>query len=1275
MTIAYSRAHPAMRTHGLLLRLPGSKPARPADRRGWLLRVLACVVAFATAIVAIAACDLNQPWVKGRVEALVGSWSGLDFDYGSIRLRLLSGVDVDNLIVRSPRALRGFAPDLVRAGRLEVRWTPSALLRHGPRFQRIDVTDVAVAVVVDEHGRTSFDALGWVWPSVPLSHTSAQLLASVSRLARLDVARADVAMIRTRDGRLVERDDVRGIGATVTGEPFRGGWRVLAAIGSPGVPVGLDVQRERDSAPSETARARVYLTADATASALNVTCDLKGLVQSFVPSIEAGDWHAEAIARFEPDAGRTTIALARVSAAAGAGTAEASLEVPDEGLPIVRHAEGDVDVTRMLAWVPAGLLPVVAERAQLHYRIDSAIIGHAPRFAEGGGVHIDADLANAKVRTAAGVIDVDKGRLILDGRPAARAGMAVRGWQHIETARAKTPQGRLDAHDVGIYFDGERSGDGALTGELDLRFGELREQVAAATVIAHEGSFVLNLEQLYPSWFQPVLARGDVAVSADVLSLDASLPASRFSADSITIKARSRLDGHAPYGGQVDVNASGVEVFAGGRRLVARTSARVGIHLEDVLPDVDHPLGTQGVIHASVNFDQGRAYLDAIKRADAIAYSLRANARSLKGVRPYLSPALAKAADWDTMAIALRSSGRVERISSRDPQFEQDASVNVDTPAFRAVSARSLTLDLHSQGTMWHQQAVASLRLSALAIAGAAPNDDTVALSATLDRAPLSLRLQAVVDGRVKAQVLASTSFNRDARAVVYDLEGRLWDLARVAPLAARVPGLKGFDLSRLELGIAARGSLLGVVSNVSSGGSVQLEPDPLRTAAIEGTADVRVAKLRWARGDASLEVPTAEWHGEMRSDGARRTLEVRGNIDATRLRFGHHQVDLAGIAEEATATVVGHLTNPTIDLTQRATVRAVEQDLIVEYPVGDVTLVMSARRDSEGLLRISGMNVYNGSGGTTLAIEGGVDFVNRRRRLSMTADVVQNLEPLSAFPARFAGRGNVELRAKVESPDLSVFRTFLDLKLAGVHVSMPGARVEADSVDGEIPITLVFDAGHKTLPARPDVRLDPYAQVRLTDRGPLLRRSGFLSIGRISTPVLSAAPFIGNLELSQNVVSLRQFEMGVRGGWLAGECALKLDADHSTLDAHLRANGIQSSYGEPFDGNVALVVEANNRMIEGRAEVLRMGRRHLLDLLDMEDPLRLDASMNRVRGALDWGYPKRIHVALENGYASAHIELGGLAQFISLGDIGGVPTGPIVDRIIAAVLDGKAVR
>ena len=153
--------------------------------------------------------------------------------------------------------------------------------------------------------------------------------------------------------------------------------------------------------------------------------------------------------------------------------------------------------------------------------------------------------------------------------------------------------------------------------------------------------------------------------------------------------------------------------------------------------------------------------------------------------------------------------------------------------------------------------------------------------------------------------------------------------------------------------------------------------------------------------------------------------------------------------------------------------------------------------------------------------------------------------------------------------------------------------------------------------------------------------------------------------------MSLRQFELGVRGGRITGQCGIDWDGPRSTLELHVRASGVQSSHGEPFDGNIAIAFSAADRTVEGRAEILRIGERHLLDLLDLQDPLHVDPGMNRIRTALLFGYPDTLRLVFDHGFASAHLELGGLARLVSIGDLRGIPMGPVVDRALGPLLDG----
>lgn len=170
----------------------------------------------------------------------------------------------------------------------------------------------------------------------------------------------------------------------------------------------------------------------------------------------------------------------------------------------------------------------------------------------------------------------------------------------------------------------------------------------------------------------------------------------------------------------------------------------------------------------------------------------------------------------------------------------------------------------------------------------------------------------------------------------------------------------------------------------------------------------------------------------------------------------------------------------------------------------------------------------------------------------------------------------------------------------------------------------------------------------------------------------MSISSLVGNFQIAQNIFSLRQFEMGIRGGRVTGQCALDWNGPNTTLDMHVRADGVQSSHGEPFTGSAALIVSAGEHSVEGRADILQIGKRHLLDLLDVQDPFRVDPGLNRIRTALTFGYPDKLRLMFDHGFASVHVGLGGLARIITIDDLKGVPIGPLIDQLIPPFLPSK---
>ena len=1269
------------------------RPASPnTKRRGrlwrWVLRPLASLAAVVALVLVGAQVllhSLEAPWLKARLQRLARTSAGVEIDYRTARVDLLSGAAIEGLVVESPEEVRRFAAELVRVGRLDATWSLGALLRHdGPVLTQLAVSGVTLGVVVDENGRSSFDALAKPGPApragppVPLSQQASNLLAGALPLGRLGVDHVTLVLVQTSKGTVVDRTELRGLGlALATGlaaKPATGA-SVEAQLGSMATPLDLELAREHEGVPVGAAKAKLWMQVDATSLALTAAIDLRMVDQTFAASVSADRWlHAEARLRFDPAAARTEITIDHTSAGDGAATAEASIELPDVGDPVVRSAHGDIDVARLLRWLPAGIVPVTAERAQVRYQIGSLVAGSVPRLEDGGALDVEAELAQILVTGPGGPIQVGTGQVTVHAQPADMGGMAGRGSVKIGRLSLANGEDRLTADEVAVDFDGQRTADGVIGGHLGVRWGRM-DHGLAARVVAQGGQVDLRVQGVQPNAGEPLATRGDIGLAVQLSSLDVRSAAMHAIADGVTLHAHTVLEGHLPYAAQTEARVSRLRATGRTGAVLADAPVRLDAWARDVRPDAVHPASSRGVVHAAVELGELSASIDTTKAADALDYTLEVTAKSLRAVRPLLPPDLGAASPWDRMASTVHSSGHVENLGGGSPFVRHTTELRVERPAYTGVAARSLVLTLKSQGTVLRHEADVDLRVPGLALAGGAPSDDHVTLEATVDRERRSLQFKLGADGRATTKLSGSLSFDATRRAVVYDIVGSLAGLGPLAPLAARVRGLDAFDLSQMEVGLEARGAVVGVVAAVSPDGTITLEPKPSQTAAVMGTTDLRVAHFHWTKGDTAILTPSLAWHGVMRVAGARRTLESQLEVGTLHLDLGIHDVDLNGVHDQGTFAFVGDLEDPQIEASEHIEVHGVTQDLVPEYPLGDLAFGLTAQRGPEGVIHVTELKIANGLGGTALGITGNVDLGEGRHSLSVTTSLTQDLLRLSTIPDRFRGRGKVAVEANVTSPDLAIFEVRAAVKGENVNLTLPRASVDVENANGEVPVTVSLEVGPRGVALQRSERGSAYSMLRFADQHPLLSRSGFLSITRLQTPFASIAPLVGNLEIDQNVISLRQFEMGVRGGRITGQCAVDWKGAKSTLEFHIRATGVQSTHGEPFDGNIAVAISAADRTIEGRAEILRIGERHLLDLLDLQDPQHVDPAMNRIRTALRVGYPDSLRLVFDHGFASAHLELGGLARLISIGELRGIPMGPIIDKMLAPVLDGPGTK
>ncbi|AKV00410.1 hypothetical protein AKJ09_07073 [Labilithrix luteola] len=1250
----------------------------------WVLRGLVALGALVVLLVASVFAilqNLERPVVKRRIQSAVQSTMGIEIDYRAIRFTLLHGLAVDDVVVRSPAEFRSIAPELARIGHVEARWSMALFTGAGRRVEHVALSNVALTMAIDEHGKTSLDALSPSSPapappapSTPLSKKPRELLALAPLLPAADVRDVTIKVVRIvagERGPVVERDELRGLQLHVHAEPVADEWHVRASLGSGETPVELGLSRTLDDAPAGEAVAKLHLNADATADDVVATLDVQLAKQTFGPQLAVTHLaHVEARSHFDEAAGKTTITLNRATLADDIASSEASIDLPDHGAPLLRHAEGQIDFARLVALLPRALVPLEARigRGQLEYRVDGLDLEALPRLNEGSKASVEGDLAGIEIPEVARIASAKLSARI---EPGTSDSLRARANVDLESAEAKVSGRSVRVDGLKVEADATQIKGGVLNGNVSLALSTL--DAAGAERIAAKGAKLgVRFGDLVVDADAPLATRGDVTITSEVGTLDVRTPGNRTTLERLSLRAHAAPTGREPLAFDADLRTGLAESRDAAGKSLLRAPLRVAVATSELFLDAKQPSSSRGKAKVVVGADGLEMTAELTKGRDALDFDVDAKSPHLGIVRSLLPSELAKKLPIERIGLALRSRGRVEKLASAAPSLEQHTEVRLERPAFDTSSARALSLVLDSKGDALRNVIDGDLRAEGLTIAGTAPSDDHMTFGATIDRELPSLAVHFDATGRLQAKLATTLGFDRSRRALTFDIEGTAARLAALAPLVASVRGARALDLSKLEGSVSAHGALLGAVSDVDRDGNVKFEPALGRSAGLDGTLALKANHVAWNGGGTTFAAPAIAIEAKLRTDGERRTVEGRLDTDELHFVSGPHTFQAGGLHDEFAVTFAGDLADPEIESKQAIAAQVLEQDVLPTYPVGNAAVALAFRRSRDGVIHLSNFEMVNGAGGTSLALKGAIDPSEEQKRLSLRGDLRQNLALLSNAPQRFSGRGTANVTLRVESPDLATFRTIADVRVERADLRLPGYGVVIEEADGEVPITIAVRAGPHGIRMMREDKDNPYSSLRFADQHPLLSRSSFISIRRLTTPLVTVAPIAGNLQIEQNIISLRQFEIGLRGGRVTGQCALNLNGEKSTLDMHLRADGVQSSHGEPFTGSAAIAVSAGDHNIEGRADILQIGKRHLLDLLDLQDPFHTDASINKIRSAMTFGYPDRLRVTFNHGFAGVHVTFGGLAGLVSVGDIRGIPIGPLIDRFVAPLMPAK---
>jgi len=368
-------------------------------------------------------------------------------------------------------------------------------------------------------------------------------------------------------------------------------------------------------------------------------------------------------------------------------------------------------------------------------------------------------------------------------------------------------------------------------------------------------------------------------------------------------------------------------------------------------------------------------------------------------------------------------------------------------------------------------------------------------------------------------------------------------------------------------------------------------------------------------------------------------------------------------------------------DLTLRA--KKIEQTAFAYYPVRDLELTAGVHGDPATALSIRAQ-LTNAGAGTKFELSGeldqraepGADAVVGRQSLALDGRIEQSLDALTGAPDRLRARGKVSVPFRVESGDLQLFQTSATLNLDGVSVELPADGIAVSDVNGSLPVVQEIVLGPDGAEMVGSGARGVYPQVRFGDQSPFLGGEDFLSIGGLRVGEKRYGPLAGNARVDRDVVALDQLELTALGGKITGQVLALVRGKDTRIDFRGKVTGVRPTAGdERLDASAAIGMTPYRLGLEGRIEIVRISKRHLLDLLDVWDPYHADVSANRVRLGLKVGYPKQVRLHFAHGFASLAVELGGLASAVRIDEIKGIPIGPAMARFLAPVLSEEKSR
>jgi translocation and assembly module TamB len=359
------------------------------------------------------------------------------------------------------------------------------------------------------------------------------------------------------------------------------------------------------------------------------------------------------------------------------------------------------------------------------------------------------------------------------------------------------------------------------------------------------------------------------------------------------------------------------------------------------------------------------------------------------------------------------------------------------------------------------------------------------------------------------------------------------------------------------------------------------------------------------------------------------------------------------------------------------------KQSWFPSYPIG--ALRLSARVELARLrsFLVRELSLNNPLAGTELSARGALELRARpgageltivgREALQIEGSLSQALESFETLGYAAHARGKLMVPFRLESGGLLGYRLFTTLEAQHISFSSRDSAFGVEDLNGAIPVVeelaLLPGVGRPVVSAGP--RASPFADARFMDVHPFVTGADYLTAQSVwMHGIAPIGPLAANVRIERSDFLIDQLQAGFSSGQIVGQVRASYRDGDPIVRLRLNGTGLRAAKGgEVFDANAALTFVPNTLTLDGKLQLVRGSRAHLLAILDVVDPFHESVSANRVRLALRFGYPKFVRFHLHDGAIDTKVELGGLAQFVRIDEIKATPLGPIMQRYVAPAL------